>query len=163
MSIFIALNIVLTRIVSLRINIGAVEGIRISFGALPTIISGIMLGPMAGGIVGAVGDVLGYYINPVGTYIPLFTLSAALTGVIPSLLLRFFKCPNYSLWQLILAIGIGQFITSIILTPYFLQLAFKIPFFATIPARIIVQAINVPVYALLILAIEKKTDIILVN
>jgi hypothetical protein len=70
------------------------------------------------------------------------------------------KRPNWSLWELIVAIGIGQFITSILLTPYLLQLAFNIPFFATLPARIISQAINVPIYAVLAQRIKKKADII---
>jgi len=160
MSFLIALNIVLSRVASIRISIGAVEGIRIGFGSFPPILAGIMFGPGAGGIVGAIGDIMGYYMNPMGAYIPLFTLSAALTGVIPSLILKLTKRSTQSLWQLIIAIGIGQVITSIILTPYFLQLAFNIPFFATLPARIIAQAINIPIFAILVQAI-KKTNILL--
>ena len=127
MSFLIALNIVLSRVASIRISIGAVEGIRIGFGSFPPILAGIMFGPGAGGIVGAIGDIMGYYMNPMGAYIPLFTLSAALTGVIPSLILKLTKRSTQSLWQLIIAIGIGQVITSIILTPY-LQLALIFPF-----------------------------------
>ncbi|NLZ52437.1 MAG: folate family ECF transporter S component [Thermoanaerobacteraceae bacterium] len=161
LSLLIALNIVLSRVASIRINIGAVEGIRIGFGDFPTIMAGIMFGPAAGGLVGAIGDMIGYYINPAGVYVPLITFSAALKGMIPSLVLKFTKRPNHSLWQLIIAIAIGQITTSIILTPYFLQLAFNIPFFATLPARIVAQAINVPVYAVLAQRIKKKADIIL--
>jgi len=161
LSLLIALNIVLSRVASMRINIGSVEGIRIGFGSFPVILAGIIFGPAAGGIVGAIGDMVGYYINPAGAYVPLFTISAALTGIIPSLVLKLTKHTNWTLWQLIIAIGIGQFITSIILTPYFLQLAFNIPFFATLPARIVAQAINVPVYAVLAQRIKKKADIIL--
>ncbi len=60
----ISLNIDLRRIASIRIAIGGIEGIRIGFGALPVILAGIMFGPTAGGIVGAAGDMVGYYINP---------------------------------------------------------------------------------------------------
>lgn len=161
LSFLIALNIVLSRVASIRINIGSVEGIRIGFGGFPVILAGIIFGPVAGGIVGAIGDMVGYYINPAGAYVPLFTISAALTGIIPSLVLKLTKHTNWTLWQLIIAIGIGQFITSIILTPYFLQLAFNIPFFATLPARIIAQGINVPIYAILVQKIKKKADLIL--
>jgi len=161
LSFLIALNIVLSRVASIRINIGSVEGIRIGFGGFPVILAGIIFGPAAGGIVGAIGDMVGYYINPAGAYVPLFTISAALTGIIPSLVLKLTKHTNWTLWQLIIAIGIGQFITSIILTPYFLQLAFNIRFFATLPARIIAQGINVPIYAILVQKIKKKADLIL--
>ncbi len=162
LSFLVALNIVLSRVASIRINIGTVEGIRIGFGAFPTIFAGIMFGPLAGGIVGAIGDFLGFFINPTGFYFPPITLSAALGGIIPALILQiFFKQQNQSLWQYIIAIGIGQVITSVILTPYFLQLGFNIPFFVTLPARIIAQAINVPLYSFLTLAIKKKADVIL--
>jgi ECF transporter S component (folate family) len=162
MSILVALNIVLSRVASIRMNIGAVEGIRIGFGGFPTILAGIMMGPVAGGIVGAIGDIIGFSINPMGgAYMPHFTLTAALTGIIPSLLLMLFKCDNYSLWQLLIAIGIGQLITSIILVPYFLQLIFKIPFFVMLPARIFSQFINVPIYSVLIQTLLKKLSIAL--
>ena len=161
LSLLIALNIVLTRVASIRINIGAVEGIRIGFGSFPIILAGLIFGPAGGGIVGAVGDIVGYYINPAGAYVPLFTLSAALTGIIPPLVLRMTKRQNWNLWELMLAIGIDQIITSVILTPYFLQLAFGIPFFATLPARILSQAINVPLFAVLALRIMKRANILL--
>ena len=160
LSLLIALNSDLTRVASIRINIGAVEGVRIGFGSFPIILAGLIFGPAGGGIVGAIGDIIGYYINPAGAYFPPLTLSAALTGVIPPLVLKMTKRPNWSLWELIVAIGIGQFITSILITPYLLQLAFNIPFFATLPARIISQAINVPIYAVLAQRIKKKADII---
>ncbi len=159
MSFLVALNIVLSRIASIRISVGMVEGIRIGFGGFPAILAGIMFGPIAGGIVGAMGDALGYYINPMGPYVPFVTLSAALTGVIPPLILRFFKGSKQPFWQLIIAIGIGQIITSILLTPYILQLAFNIPFFVTLPARIVSQLINVPIYTILIGAIERTSNI----
>lgn len=162
LSFLVALNIVLSRVASIRINIGAVEGIRIGFGAFPTIFAGIMFGPLAGGIVGALGDFLGYFINPTGFYFPPITLSAALGGVIPALVLRtFFKNQPDSLWQYLIAIGIGQLITTIILTPYFLQIGFNIPFFVTLPARIVAQCINVPLYSFLTLAIKKKAGSLL--
>jgi len=161
LSLLIALNIVLTRVASIRINIGAVEGIRIGFGSFPIILAGLIFGPAGGGIVGAIGDIIGYYINPAGAYVPLFTLSAALTGMIPPMILKLTKRSHWTLWELIIAIGIGQFITNVVLTPYFLQVAFNIPFFATLPARIISQAINVPLYAVLAQKIKKKADIIL--
>jgi len=162
LSFLVALNIVLSRVASIRINIGTVEGIRIGFGDFPTIFAGIMFGPLAGGIVGALGDFLGFFINPSGFYFPPIALSAALGGMIPAFILQtFFKNQPDTLWQYIIAIGIGQVITSVILTPYFLQLGFNIPFLVTLPARIVAQCINVPLYSFLTLAIKKKTGSIL--
>ncbi|AIS53285.1 hypothetical protein TKV_c21530 [Thermoanaerobacter kivui] len=126
LALLVSLNIVLTRIASIRIAIGGIEGIRIGFGAFPVILAGIMFGPLAGGIVGAVGDMIGYFINPIGPYMPHFTITSALVGIIPPLILKPVKNPISSLWQLIIAIGIGQLISSVILVPYFIQLLFKV-------------------------------------
>ncbi|MBU4228094.1 folate family ECF transporter S component, partial [bacterium] len=80
MGLLIALSIILTRIASLRIAIGGVEGIRIGLGGLPIILGGVLFGPLSGGLIGAISDVIGYFINPMGAYMPHFTLTSALTG-----------------------------------------------------------------------------------
>jgi len=147
--LLIGLNVILTRVGSIRIGSGGVEIIRIGFGGYPIIFAGIMFGPLAGGIVGALGDIIGMILYPMGPYMPHFTLSAALTGIIPGYIMR--NCTSKecktSFKRLLFAIGIGQIITSIILTPYFLNSLFGVPFFATLPSRLISQAINIPLYA----------------
>ena len=91
LSFLIALSIILTRFLSLRIAIGGVGGIRIGFGVLPIILAGIGFGPLAGGIVGAISDIVGYFINPIGTYMLHFTLTSFLTGFIPGFLIYISK------------------------------------------------------------------------
>ncbi|MFW5979924.1 MAG: folate family ECF transporter S component [Bacillota bacterium] len=145
----IALAIILTRVLSLRIAIGGVEGIRLGFGALPIIFAGIAFGPMAGGIVGALSDVLGFFISPMGAYMPHFTLTSFLTGFIPGLLVFYVFKENRKFTILMLAIGVGQLISSVILVPVFLQMLFGVPFEAVIIPRIVSQAIHIPVYAYL--------------
>ncbi|TCW32068.1 ECF transporter S component (folate family) [Thermohydrogenium kirishiense] len=160
LALLISLNIVLSRIASIKIAIGGIESIRIGFGALPVILAGIMFGPTAGGIVGAVGDIIGYYINPLGPYMPHFTMTAALTGIIPPLILKPVKAPIPSLWQLMIAIGVGQFISSVVLVPYFLQLLFKIPIVTTLPPKVIGELINVPIYALFTQILLKRINMV---
>src|SRR5699024_1914559 len=143
----IALSIVLGRLTSIRVPIGGIEGVRIGFGGLPVIFSGIVLGPLAGAIVGGIGDLIGFWINPMGLYMPHFSITAALTGLIPGLLLRSLKKSQYTFLQLVLAISIGQIITSILLVPYFLQKFFSVPMIASLPANLVNQAIHVPLYA----------------
>jgi ECF transporter S component (folate family) len=78
---FVALSIVLTRMLSINTPF-----FRIGFGAVPIMIAGIVMGPQYGFIVGAVADLVGYMINPMGSFMPGFTLTSALTGAIPALL-----------------------------------------------------------------------------
>ncbi|HHW56125.1 MAG TPA: folate family ECF transporter S component [Clostridia bacterium] len=148
LALLVSLNIVLTRIASIRISIGGIEGIRIGFGAFPIILGGIMFGPTAGGIVGTLGDIVGYFINPMGPYMPHFTFTAALIGIIPPIILKPIKTLIPSFWQLVIAIGIGQLVSSVILVPYFIQLLFHLSMKVTLPPRIITQIIQVPLYAL---------------
>jgi ECF transporter S component (folate family) len=145
MGLLIALTIILTRAASIHLFFGGTEYMRIGFGAYPVIFSGLMLGWRQGMIVGALGDFIGYQLNPLGPYLPHFTAIAALTGLIPGIL---FKVCGYKpgLWRFGLIIAITQLIVSLLLTPYTLWLLFKIPFALTIPQRLVGFAVTVPVF-----------------
>jgi len=146
MGFLIALSIILTRVASLRIAIGGVEGIRIGLGGLPIILGGIIFGPLTGGIIGAFSDLLGYFLNPMGVYIPCFTLTSALTGIIPAAILYFIKKDEPNVLQLGIAIATGQIITSIILVPYFLHTLFGLPWKILMLPRIIGVPIHIFIY-----------------
>jgi len=149
MAFLISLSIILTRILSVRIPLFGVEGIRIGFGALPIIFAGVVFGPAAGGIVGAVADLIGYWINPIGAYMPHFTFTAFLTGFIPGLLIFYVFKGNKTIWTLLISIAIGQTISSVILVPYFIHILFGAPLKAILIPRLISQPINTPIYAYL--------------
>ncbi len=82
--VFIAMNIVLSRLVSIPIG----PTLRISIGSVPIILSGLFLGPFLGGASGAAGDLLGCAISGYAPN-PLLTLSAVLMGILPSLFRNF--------------------------------------------------------------------------
>lgn len=82
-----AISIVLTRVFSYMIPLAGLPALRIGFGDIPVIISGILFGPIAGGLTGGVSDILGFILNPMGgPYIPGFTISAVLRGLIPGVI-----------------------------------------------------------------------------
>lgn len=157
-AMLIALNVILTRVGSIRIGGGGTEITRIGFGGYPIIFAGIVLGPLAGGIVGAVGDIIGMMMFPMGPFMPHFSAIAALTGIIPGLIMKSFKEENSktSTWKLFVAIGLGQIITSVLLTPYFMQRLFNIPFILKVPERIITQAIQIPLYVYITKVLLKR-------
>lgn len=147
LSFLTALTIILTRVLSIRIPIAGVEGVRIGFGALPIIFAGIAFGPLAGGIVGALGDLLGYFINPIGAYMPHFTFTSFLSGFIPGFMVFYVLKRCRTLTVIVISILVGQLITSITLVPYFINSLFGVPFTVLMPPRIISQLINIPIYA----------------
>jgi ECF transporter S component (folate family) len=74
----IAISIVLTRLLSITTPF-----FRIGFGSIPIMIAGIVLGPKYGFVVGGVADLVGFMMNPAGSFMPGFTLTSAMTGAIP--------------------------------------------------------------------------------
>lgn len=136
-SLLIAMSIVLTRVASIRIAIGGVEGIRIGFGKFPIILAGFMLGPFYGGIVGAVSDVIGYLIQPMGPYMPHFSVISAITGILPPLLYRSCGENDYSLIKTFFTIGGTIVITELFMIPYALHIIFDIPWNILLLPRLI--------------------------
>jgi ECF transporter S component (folate family) len=161
MGLLIALSIILTRFASLRIAIGGVEGIRIGLGKLPIILGGIIFGPLIGGIIGAFSDLLGYFINPMGAYMPCFTLTSALTGIIPAAILSLTKKDEPNVLQLGAAIASGQIITSIILVPYFLHILFSLPWTILTVPRLIAEPINIIIYSYIVNIILRRNILII--
>ncbi|GFN35920.1 folate family ECF transporter S component [Tepidimicrobium xylanilyticum] len=162
-ALLIGLNVVLTRVGSIRIGGGGLEIIRIGFGGFPIIFAGIVFGPVAGAIVGAIGDIIGMIISPIGPYMPHFTLNAALTGVIPGLIMM--RCKDKdcktSFINLFVAIAVGQVITSIVLWAYFMRTLFSIPLATILPGRIISQLVNIPIYSYMMKVILSRLPLAL--
>ncbi len=148
-SLLIALSIVFTRFLSLRIALGGVEGIRIGLGGLPIVFAGIAFGPLAGGIVGALSDLIGFFISPMGAYMPHFTATSFLTGFLPGLFVCYLFSGRKGFKNLLIAIGVTQILTAIILVPYFQNTLFGVPLVATVPSAVISQAGMIPLYAYL--------------
>ncbi len=80
-AVLIALTIVLTRFLSVNISV-----FRFGFGMLPVHYAGFLLGPLWGGAVGAISDLIGLLFNTVGAPHPGITLTTALHGIIPGLM-----------------------------------------------------------------------------
>ncbi|HOC09907.1 MAG TPA: folate family ECF transporter S component [Bacillota bacterium] len=127
MALLISVSVILSRIASLRIAFAGVEGIRIGFGDLPVILAGMTFGPLSGGIVGALSDLTGYFINPMGAYMPHFTLVKALSGIIPGIMVILNERGCRRLLYIGWIVFVTQLATSTLLTPYFLQVLFGIP------------------------------------
>lgn len=140
----IALNIVLSRIIT-------IPGI-INFGGFPIVFGGVVLGPMAGLIIGAVGDIVSFIVRPTGPFMPHFVLTSALTGFIPGMITMFLKNnkENPKLWKIFIAILVGQVTTSVLMVPYFRMILFGHPFVITMAKAASKQAINIPAYSIII-------------
>lgn len=140
----IALNIILSRFIT-------IPGI-INFGGFPIIFAGIVFGPVVGGIVGTIGDIVSFIVRPTGAFMPHFVLTSALTGIIPGLVVKVLRnnLKDSKLWKVFIAILIGQVITTVLMVPYFRQILFAQPFVVNAVRAVQKQAINIPAYAIMI-------------
>lgn len=89
-ALFVAIALVI-RTFSINIVAGGILTMRINFSAIFYVLPGFLFGPLYGGIAGGLVDILGYFITPVGAYIPLMTLTNIMAGFLPAVLLGTLK------------------------------------------------------------------------
>ena len=163
LAMLVALSIVLTRYASFRFFIGPVEGIRIGFGSLPIMLAGFMFGPVAGGLVGGVADVLGYIMDPMksGVYMPQFTLISIMNGIVPWLIWSGLKklTSRDCMFNYAVAIAFAQILFGLVVTPVVLLYAFKIPIVATFIPRLVAVLIQIPLYTIFVTVLIKRLGV----
>ena len=126
--------------------------LKIGFGVLPVILAAVLFGPAYGGIVGGLTDLLQALIFPKGPYMPWFTVIGALFGVIPGL---FFGKGQRITWKrLFAAVFTGQTVCSVVLNTLLLMWLYGSPY-QIIYARIVNQAVMIPLYTVMIYWIIK--------
>ncbi len=88
---------------------------RITFENFPIILSGILFGPVVGGIVGAASDTLSYILSTQSFAIsPIVTLGAISVGVVSGAVTRLSK-GKIGFGKILLTAGLGHFVGSIII------------------------------------------------
>lgn len=147
-SLLVALEIILTRFCSIQTPI-----VRIGFGFLPVCIIAIMYGPLSAGVANAVADIIGVTLFPAGGFFPGFTLTAFLSGITYGLFL--YNKPIT--WPRIIgAVLTTGLLLHLVLDTYWLSILMGKGFIALLPARILKQAIMIPVEVLIIGIVWKK-------
>lgn len=142
--VLIAMNVLLTRFVSIPVG----QVLRFTAGAVPVILSGLMLGPLTGALTGAVGDLIGCAVSGYAPN-PLITLSSALYGVIPALFVSVINRSRAGMKRFMVFLGV-IFVTMIITSQGLhvlgLSLLYGMPakavFITRIPQTLFLLAIN---------------------
>lgn len=124
--VLVAIEIVLARFTIHTWNL------KIGFSFIPVVVAAIVYGPIAAGLVGAMGDVISAILFPVGAFFPGFTLTAFLTGIVFGIFLK----KKQTIWNvavsvLIVQMGIGQVINT-----FFISILYGSPFMALFATRI---------------------------
>lgn len=131
-SMLTGLSIVLSRYFGIFIT----PTMKFSFGSLPLIISGMMLGPFLGALSGLTADLIGVMINAGGVPHLGFTLRSVLTGMIPAFISSYCRKKNISLKIEILLIVVFVFgINHMFLTPLWLSQLYETPYMVLLVSR----------------------------
>ncbi|NLO81470.1 MAG: folate family ECF transporter S component [Clostridiales bacterium] len=147
--LFIAISIILTRFFSGNITIAGIYALRLTFGEIPIILNGLLLGPVFGAACGILSDIIGYAINPLGgAYFPGFTLTAMLTGLIPGVLSKYFL--KELKWHSIAIIIVLTELMAVPLNTLWLSLLHGKAYITLLVPRIIGKGILIPVYIIII-------------
>ena len=130
--------------------------LEIRFTSVPLAVAGFILGPIYGGAVGAISDVLGHFIRPTGPFFPGFTLSNVITGVIFGLML-YKKKPT--IWRVLIAAILNAVIVGLILNTLWLSILYGKGFIPLLSVRFVKELVMIPVntamYMIVLTAISK--------
>lgn len=147
-------------LLALRIVIGCFANVTLSFipqaklgfSFLPIAIAGILFGPVAASAIGALGDVICFFIVPPGAYFPGWTINGLLVGMLYGLFL--FETKRFLPSLIICEVVIGVFI-EIILGTLWLYIQFSSAYFVTAGFRGIKTLIAIPIEVFLIIIFNK--------
>ena len=116
---------------------------RVTFENLPIILSGLTLGPLAGGIVGVASDLISYLFSA-QAYPPniIVTLGATLVGVISGAMAKF-VVRKKGLTQIIVSAGAAHIVGSMIIKPIGLYQFYGIMVLWRIPMYLVIAPLEI--------------------
>ena len=142
LALLVAIQLVLSRV--LVIDLGVY---RITLGTVATVLAGLWMGPVAGGVEGAVADIIGCFMKGYGVN-PLITLSAVAWGVIPGLAGKLMAEKNRKVKTAVMCAAISGVVGTLGLTTAGLVMI-GANFYAIMPGRLVQFAIMTPIYCVL--------------
>lgn len=137
-ALLVAISIVLTHLLTISTPI-----LRFNLGGVPILLAGVLFGPVGGGIVGMLADLIGgtlagYSINP------LITLGTSLTGFVMGLCYHALPLPSQKM-RICLGVLLGNLIGSVIVNSLALRIYYGYAWSVLalrIPNNIIVGALE---------------------
>ena len=131
------------------------EYIKISFSFLALAAIGMLFGPVPAAMAGAITDILGFLLanKTGGAYHPGFTLVQITGGIIYGLILYKADLNKYFVFKCIIAKAMIAVICNLLMNSYFLSVLWGQSFWGLMPARLLKNAIQLPVDVILMSAV----------
>lgn len=151
MAMLIALQIVLSKFLMLQVT----SSIRLSIDSVPILLAGIWFGPLAGGIVGLLSDLLGTLLFPTaGLYYPPLTIAFILIGVCAGVLSGLVRSKR-ALLRAALIVVPAEIAGSLLAKSAALSLLIDLPFSAMLAARLLPVGVIMVTNTLLVFALDR--------
>ena len=114
------------------------------------VVLGFFSGPVVGGIMGGVADIIKYLLKPTGPFFFGFTFNAILGAVIYGVML--YKKP-ISFKRILASKIVVAIVVNVFLNTYWLSMLYGNAFMAILPPRLIKQIIMVPIQSIMLYAV----------
>ncbi|MGI5849174.1 MAG: folate family ECF transporter S component [Christensenellales bacterium] len=155
MALLAALGAVFSAFMSIELAPVGVKIVEVSLTPIPVMLSGILFGPLAGGIVGFVADTAGFFMGVQhGAYNPVFSVTMALFGVIAGLF--YLKSKKNSIWKVTGIAVTAQVVCSIMLNTLLVWLFYGVPLDMLLPTRVVGALIELPFYSWLLMVLAES-------
>ncbi len=146
----IALSVVLSFFTIALSNV-----LQIGFAFLPLAAGGMLYGPVVGGIMGVLSDVLGYFVRPNGPFFPGFTLNALISGA----LYGFFLYKRTVTLKRVIAVSVLiTILVNMLLNPLWLSIMYGNAFIVLFTGRIVKNLVMLPINTTLLYSILKLVE-----
>lgn len=141
-AMFIAIGVILGFMFTVQIT----DFLKIGFSFIANEMTALLFGPVVGGIMGGITDILKFIVKPTGAYFFGFTLNAILGGVIYGAIL--YHQP-ISLKRILVSKIIVAIFVNLLLGTYWLTMLYGKGFIALLPARALKQVCSVPIESII--------------
>lgn len=150
-AMFTAMAIVLGYVTTIQFG----NSIKIGFSFLPKDFGSFLLGPVTGGVINGLVDLITFILKPTGPFFPGFTFDAILTGFIMGIFL--YKKP-LKLGRVLAARIANSIIVNLFFNTLWISILYGKGFLALLPARAVKQIIMLPIETMMLYAILKASE-----
>lgn len=140
-ALLIAIGIILG-----QYSVQVTDTVKVGVSFIATQLTATLFGPVVGGIMGGVTDILKYIIKPTGAFSILWTLNAVVGPVIYGMML--YK-KRVTLWRIVLSKAVVAVVVNLFLGSLWTTLLYGKAFWALLPAKLLQQVIQVPIQSLI--------------
>ena len=140
-ALFIALEIVLG-----QWSIQVTQDVKVGVSFIATQLTATLFGPVVGGIMGGVADILKFIIKPTGAFSILWTLNAVVGPMIYGIMLYKKK---FTLWRVLLSKAVVAIVVNIGMSCTWSAILYGSAFWAILPTKALQQVIQVPIQSII--------------